>query len=266
MTKLLDELIKLVKKAGSQMLDVCGVNTDSDITEKSGTANFVTVYDVKIQTFLIEGIKALCPDAYFISEEKENDPLVLQKEFCFVIDPIDGTTNFIRDLHLSSVSVAMLSKGEATLGIVYHPYSNEIFYAEKGLGAFCNGKPIRVSDRAPSEALVAFGTSPYTKLSNFDITMPLATELLLSCADLRRLGSAALDLAYVAAGRFDMFFETVLSPWDYAAGQLLIKEAGGKISDMQGNTLTFDAPRSVIAANPQGYPFLLEKAKKYYSI
>ncbi len=261
MTAQTERLISLIREAGAIMRGVHGVS--GDITEKSGTANFVTVYDVKIQNFLIDGIKDIFPDAYFVSEEKENDEAVLSEEFCFIIDPIDGTTNFIHDLHLSAISIGMLCRGENMLGIVYNPYADELFYAEKGKGAFCNGEKISVSSRTPDEAIVAFGTSPYTKLTDGEKTMKIASELLYKCADIRRFGSAAIDLAYLAAGRFDLFFEVQLSPWDYAAGMLIIKEAGGIITDMQGNELKLDKPTPVIAGNPIAYSALLEITKEY---
>ena len=262
MKSLLNSLIETVKEAGAIIKDAHRLNT-SDVTEKEGTANFVTVYDVKVQDFLIDRISGVVPDAYFFSEEKENDPAVFQKDFCFVIDPIDGTTNFIRDLQLSCISVAMFSKGEVVIGIIYDPYRDETFYALKDGGAFLNGAPISVSDTPFDSSIVAFGTTPYTKQDNGRITAKLMYELLMNCADVRRLGSAALDLAYVAVGRFDLFFEALLFPWDFAAGQLLIKEAGGIITDMQGNELLSDKRISVIAGNKNAYPLLLEKARKY---
>lgn len=260
MNNKVSSLIALIKEAGKIMLSVNGVE---EITEKGGTANFVTEYDVKIQAFLIDGIKKIYPEAKFFSEEKENDLAVLNQEYCFIIDPIDGTTNFIHDLHLSAISVAMLKYGESVLGIIYNPYTNELFYAEKGLGAFCNGKKISVSKRTMRESVVAFGTSPYTKIQNGEKTMQMATEILFKCADLRRCGSATIDLSGIAAGRYDLFFEIQLSPWDYAAGMLLIKEAGGVITDMQGNELSFEKPMPVIAGNPVAYPKLLEIVRKY---
>ena len=255
-----DALISLIKEAGQIMTGVHGV---SKITEKGGTANFVTEYDVKVQTFLIEGIKKLYPNAEFFSEEKENDEAVLKKEFCFIIDPIDGTTNFIHDLHMSAISVAMLCFGEVVLGIIYNPYADELFYAERGKGAFLNGESISVSKRKADESLVVFGTSPYTKLTTGNKTVSIMTELLYKCADIRRCGSAAIDLTLIACGRADLFFEVQLSPWDYAAGLLLIKEAGGVITDMQGNELSFEKPTPVIAGNQNAYPDLLDVVKKY---
>ena len=184
-------------------------------------------------------------------------------EHCFIIDPIDGTTNFIHDYRHSCISLAMFSKGEAVFGAVYDPYLKEFFRAEKGKGAYLNDIPMKVSSRKMSEAVVAYGTSPYYKSTLSEKTFELTKELFGKCADIRRCGSAALDLAYTAAGRNDLFFEFLLSPWDVAAGYLLITEAGGVISDMQGSKIDFSAPCPVIAANPSIYPELLEITKKY---
>ena len=259
-TILQEQLFPLIRKAGAMMLQAH--NVDNDVTEKAGTANFVTVHDVRIQEFLMNGIKERFPDACFIAEEKENDPSVLAGAHCFIIDPIDGTTNFIHDFRHSCVSVAMFSQGEAVFGAVYNPYMDELFYAEKGKGAYLNGQPIHVSDRPMELALAAYGTTPYYKEEFTEKTFTLCKKIFLSCADLRRVGAAALDLAYVAAGRVDLFFECRISPWDAAAGYLLIKEAGGVISDMEGNPYSFDAPCPVLAANPTVYPALLEIVKQ----
>ncbi len=269
MTKTTQKLIKLVKKAGKIFGNIYGIN--SGISEKEGTANFVTEYDFKVQKFLTDEISKIFPNAVFISEENSEEHSKQQnntsdnfkEELCFVIDPIDGTSNFIHGLNLSAISVAMLRFGEPVIGIIYNPYLNELFYAEKGGGAFLNDKKkITVSERTVSEAIVAFGTAPYTKLNTGKQTMTAVTELLFKCADIRRLGSASIDLAYLAAGRFDLFFEFKLSPWDYAAGILIIKEAGGIITDMNGCELTFDAPHSVIAGTDITYPLLFETFNK----
>ena len=144
MQNLIDALSRVVKNAGKIMLGVSGVDSGEEICEKSGDANYVTVFDVKVQNYLINEIKAILPDAVFMAEEKENDPEVLQCEHCFIIDPIDGTTNFIRNYKQSSISVAMVSRGEVVLGIVYNPYLDELFYAVAGGGAFMNGEKISV--------------------------------------------------------------------------------------------------------------------------
>lgn len=248
----------LIRQAGKTMLEARNVESRENITVKPGDANFVTVYDVAIQNFLMREIQKKIPQACFIAEEKENDPSILSQEYCFLIDPIDGTTNFIYDYHHSSISVAMFSYGVPVFGAIYDPYLNELFWAERGKGAYLNGTPIHASERPLPLALVAFGSTPYQKERYGEKTFHLLKKLFLCCSDIRRCGSAALDLAYLAAGRNDIFFECCLSPWDIAAGALLITEAGGMISDMSGNPIDYTTPTPVIAANAQIYPTILK--------
>jgi len=261
-SELTQQLINIMRNAGKTMLSAHNIENDS-IYSKEGSANFVTVYDVKIQDMIIGEIKQLVPDALFIAEEKQNDPSVLMGEHCFIIDPIDGTTNFIHDYRHSCISLAMFSGGEAVFGAVYNPYQNEFFSAKKGKGAFLNDAPMKVSSRPMQDAIVAYGTSPYYKDAMGEKTFALTKELFYRCADVRRCGSAALDLAYTAAGRNDLFFEFLLSPWDIAAGYLLITEAGGVITDMQGNEIDFSKPCPVIAASKNLYGEFLDITKKY---
>ena len=244
-----ERLSEIVRNAGKIILDVNGVDSGGGICEKSGDANYVTVFDVKVQNYLMNEIQAIFPDAVFMAEEKDNDPEVLQAECCFVIDPIDGTTNFIRNYKQSSISLAMISKGEVVCGIVYNPYLDELFSASANNGAFLNGKQIHVSSRALSEAVIGYGTSPYYKEELSQSTFDNAYAVFMKCADLRRTGSAAIDLANVAAGRIEGFFEMRLSPWDIAAGYLLIKEAGGVMTDLEGEKIEFSSPSSVVAGS-----------------
>jgi myo-inositol-1(or 4)-monophosphatase len=262
MQTIIDTLIPILKNAGKIILSSdCEENYDIDV--KAGDANFVTVFDVKVQDFIINSIKMQIPDAVFIAEEKENDKESLESEHCFIIDPIDGTTNFIHKYKQSSISLAMFSHGKATIGIVYNPYLDEMFTAVAGRGAYLNGKPIKVSDRNLSDTILGFGTSPYYRNELGEKTLKLMYDIFMHCGDLRRTGSAAIDLANLAAGRIDAFFEFRLSPWDIAAGYLLITEAGGKITDMNGNDIDFSAPSSVIASNKRVYNEILEFTKKY---
>ena len=166
----------------------------------------------------------------------------------FIVDPIDGTTNFIRDYHASSISVALVVDGAAEFGVVYNPYLDEMFTARRGYGAFCNGKRLHVSSEPIENALVVFGTSPYREDLS-EKSFKLAYAYFKRAADVRRSGSAALDLCAVAAGRADLFFELSLSPWDYAAGALVVEEAGGVVSDPDGGKLVYDHPCSVVARN-----------------
>ncbi len=254
-----DTLLPIIRQAGEQMR-AAHTRSEDDISAKSGDVNFVTLYDVRIQEYLLCEIKKHYPNACFIAEEQENQASALAAELCFIIDPIDGTTNFIHDYCHSCVSVALFSFGEPIFGAVYNPYLDELFCAEKGKGAYLNGTRMQVSTRPTQTAVIAFGTAPYYKQRLQKATFELCKALFLEGGDLRRLGSAALDLAYLAAGRNDMFFELLLSPWDIAAGYLLIVEAGGMITDLNGEKIDFSAPSPVLAATPTTYPDLLRLA------
>ena len=262
MNNISEILTPLLLQAGEIMLSAQDIEAGDSVKEKMGeAANMVTQYDVAVQNFLMTEITKSIPDAYFIAEEKENDPSVLNREYCFIIDPIDGTANFVHDYKHSCISLALFSKGEAIFSAVYDPYQKELFSAVKDGGAFLNGKKIAVSERDWAHAIVAFGTSPYYKDTLGEATFKLCYELYKQCSDVRRCGSAALDIAYLAAGRNDIFFECLLSPWDIAAGYLLVKEAGGLMTDMQGKEIDFSAPSPVIAASPAIYDKLLSIAK-----
>ena len=256
-------LVPIIKDAGKIILGALNSDAEDSATEKSGDVNFVTVYDVKTQNFIMSEIKKAIPKAEFIAEEKDNDSGVLNAEYCFVIDPIDGTTNFIHNYKQSSISVAVFSHGEPIFGAIYDPYLDELFYAEKNKGAYVNGKKMTVSDRKIDKAVVSYGTSPYYKAELGDKTFGLCKDIFGVAADVRRTGSAAIDLAYLAAGRTDGFFEFRLSPWDFAAGYVLIMESGGIIADMNGDSVKFTAPSSIIAANKNVYPHILKKSQKY---
>lgn len=253
-------LIPIIKNAGEIILSA---SSDKSFDKKSGTANFVTAYDVAVQNYLMENIKKEIPNALFIAEEKDNDNSALDSECCFIIDPIDGTTNFIHDYRHSCISVAMVNGGECVLGIIYDPYQNEIFHAIKGKGAYLNGKAICVSDTPFELAVVLFGSAPYDKPGLADKTFAFTKELFLKTSDIRRSGSAALDLAYLACGRCDIFFEFMLSPWDFAAGQLLVTEAGGVITDARGQKPSLASKTPIFAATPKNHEELIKTAQKY---
>ena len=258
-------MTELMREAGNIMLSAHleENNSDGAVSEKTGSANFVTKYDVAVQEFLINGVKNAIPGAVFIAEEKENDPAMLMGEACFVIDPIDGTKNFINGYRQSCISLAMISKGEVVFAAIYDPYMDEMFTAEKGKGARLNGRPMRVSERPLELGIAAYGTSPYYKDTLTEKTFGFAKDVFLAASDIRRCGSAALDLAYLAAGRNDMFFEFILSPWDIAAGILLVTEAGGVITDICGDPISLASPSSVFAANKIIHPELIKMAEKY---
>lgn len=258
---IVERLPSLLRQAGRIMLDAHTVR--KTVTVKDGTANFVTEYDTRVQQFLKAELQKLIPTARFMAEEQENECGVVEADCCFVIDPIDGTTNFICDYHHSCISVAMLSKGIPEIGAIYDPYMDELFFAQRGKGATCNGTPIHVSDTPLSGALVAYGTAPYYREELGEATFSLLKELFFQTTDIRRCGSAALDLAYLAAGRNDVFFELLLSPWDYAAGAVLISEAGGILTQLDGSPVSFEKPQPILASNQAAYADLLAVAKPY---
>lgn len=217
------------------------------VDAKSGHANFVTEYDKQVQERLRVGLRATMPEAHFVGEEGTTQAFAPHGKF-FIVDPIDGTTNFIKDYHYSCVSVALVVDNSAEFGVIYNPYVDEMFYAQRGCGAFCNGKRLHVSEESLENAIVVFGTAPYREELN-EKTFKLAYAYFKKALDVRRSGSAALDICAVAAGRAELFFELSLSPWDHAAGGLVVEEAGGLVTDCDGNALVYDRPCSVLACN-----------------
>ena len=256
-----DEILPLLRRAGAHIpsADLTG----GGVSEKGGdTANLVTVYDRAVQEELCTALLALYPKASFLAEEQENDPAVLLSPLCFIIDPIDGTANFVHGYCRSAISLAVMECGVNVFGAVYDPYLGEMFSATVGGGARVNGKPMRVADRTPGEGLALFGTIPYQKERYGAAGFSLAERIFRTARDVRRSGSAALDLAYVAAGRCDMYFELSLSPWDIAAGILLVREAGGLVTDIHGGEPPLDSATSVVAASPACHPYLLAETQR----
>ena len=215
---------------------------------RKGPADFVTEVDFHVQEYLSGQLARLYPEIQFMGEEKDNRELDLDGAL-WILDPVDGTTNLIHQYRQSSVSLGLAVGRQVVAGIVYNPYSEELFSAKKGEGAFCNGQAMHVSAaESLAESLVEFGTSPYYH-EYADWTFDKAREIFLRCQDIRRTGSAALDIAYVAAGRSEAFYEKRLSPWDYAAGLLLVQEAGGRVTDFKGNPLDPTGPSELLATN-----------------
>lgn len=240
---MLNNLLHIILEAGEKMLGY----DQPEVYQKEGHANFVTLADIEVQAFLMEKLTKAAPEALFFAEEKENETLT--DALTFVIDPIDGTTNFMRGRKCSSISVALLKNQEPVLAAILNPYTKELFHAEKGKGAFLNGQPIHASGQEFAKALVSIGTSPYDSVLAGK-TMKAAEKFLLAAGDLRRTGSAAIDLCDVACGRSDIYWELILSPWDFAAGALIVREAGGRICSPGRGVLRFDQRTPVLAANP----------------
>lgn len=213
-----------------------------------GVADYVTDVDFAVQSFIQEKLGTLYPGIQFMGEEKDNQEIDLEAPL-WVLDPVDGTTNLIHDYRASAISLALLERREPVLGIVYHPYLKEMYWAIKGGGSFCNGERIHVSEaKTMEESLIVIGTSPYEKHLAGEL-FPIFQRIFEKSQDIRRSGSAAIDLAYVAAGRVEGFFEKNLKLWDYAAGMLLVREAGGRVLDWDGGELQAKKVSGVVAGN-----------------
>ena len=212
-----------------------------------GPADYVTQVDTNIQNFLSEKLHELAPDIQFLGEEEGLH--AMSGDTFWILDPIDGTTNLIHDYQHSTISLGLYEKGEIVMGIVYDPFREEIFHAEKGKGSFRNGEPIHVAAAETlGDTIISIGTAPYQKElahENFQKFERIFTK----CQDIRRTGSAAMDLAYAACGRTGGFFEARLQPWDFAAGMLLVEEAGGKVTRFDGSRINPTEPGEILATN-----------------
>lgn len=246
---------EIIRNAGKIMLEADRKKISFD--QKAGAANFVTEYDVKVQKYLEGEFKTIMDgDCAFLAEEEGESENPLGDGYTFVIDPIDGTTNFMLDRRNSSISVGLLKNKKPFFGAVYNPYDKRYYYAFLGKGAYCNHRPIHVSDREPSVAVVSIGSAPYYKDMVHKIGV-MTEEMLKNFADVRRVASAALEACAIACGELDGYCEPLLGPWDYAAGSLIISEAGGKTSDFEGNELGFDFSRPAVFGTPKTYDILL---------
>ena len=248
---MLQTVIDIVKGAAAVM--TAGNFT---VSYKGNPDNLVTTKDVAVEAYIKSALSAAIPDLGFVGEEEDFAADALTHAYTAVVDPIDGTMNFTRQMNLSVVSVALLRDGAPYIGVVCNPYTNELFYAERGKGAFLNGKPIHVSSRPLREACYFTAWSLYKKEYAppcFDI----AREVYADTGDIRRLGVCALELCYLAAGRGELYFEIRVFPWDFAAAGLVLAEAGGCMMDYQGQPLQYASPTSIVASNgPTARPLL----------
>lgn len=207
-------------------------NNSFKISHKEGINNLVTEADHAAESAIFEVIKSNFPDHYILSEEAGE--IVQDSEYKWIIDPIDGTINFAHGIPLCCVSIAVEHKGEIILGCVFNPTLKELFFAEKGKGATLNDKPIHVSDQTEVLRSCLVTGFPYTYINMPNGPLEIFERLIRKGVPVRRLGSAAIDLCWVAAGRFDGFYEHKLEAWDSAAGYLMVEEAGGRVTDFEG--------------------------------
>lgn len=232
---------RVIREAGRMMLRDPG-----EVHGKTGLANFVTDRDVEIQKYLIRELSFLYSGCHFYGEEDTGGNDRKLDGICFYIDPIDGTTNYIFGYCHSCVSVGMARDGEIVAGYVYNPFTDQFYEAEKGKGAKLNGKLLTKSEHGLEEGIVAFGCARYNE-GDTDALFDITKELYLRSLSVRNGGSAALDLVRVASGANVGYIELKLQPYDYAAASIIITEAGGVISQVNGDPITLDGPCSVLA-------------------
>ncbi len=225
-----------------------GYGTQFTISSKRGKHDLVTEYDKRSEQRIIEFLSLNVPGSHFLAEESGiSGPK--DGEILWIIDPLDGTTNFARHIPMFSISIAAEKNGEVISGIIYQPITHELFVAEKGKGAYLNGKPIHVSETpAIDQAILATGF-PYNLAENPFHCIDHFIDILKIGIPIRRIGSAAIDLSYTAAGRFEGFFEAELGAWDVAAGKLLVEEAGGRVTHWDGKPFQIRSRTPILATN-----------------
>lgn len=254
------QTIACTKEVGRFLAEKVHHLKDDMIAEK-GHMDFVTEIDKESEVRLVKALGEIVPEAGFIAEEgtstKKGD------RYNWIIDPIDGTTNFIHGVFPFCISIALMDDKELVLGVIYDPLHNECFYATKGGGAYLNGAPISVSGKKKIQhSLIATGF-PYTDFSLIEEYMESLRDFMTLSHGVRRLGSAAIDLAYVACGRYDAFYEYHLQPWDVAAGSLLIQEAGGSICDFKGGA-NYLFGENYVGTNGHIHEEFMEVVKKHF--
>lgn len=253
------ETVNIIRETGG-FIDHEYSGFDIRKAEAKGLNDFVSYVDKKAEEMLVERLGSILPEAGFITEEGTSSKK--GERYCWVIDPLDGTTNFLHGLRPFAISVALMDGNEIVTGVVHEVGGNETFVSWKGGGAWLNNKPVHVSN-APSlsDSLIATGF-PYYDFNRLDNFLQSLAHFCKTTHGIRRLGSAAIDLAYVACGRFEAFYEYGLHQWDIAAGILLVREAGGIVSDFSGNESNISG-NEIIAANRPIFPEFLENVSKF---
>lgn len=231
-----------------------------DQIRMKGSGDYVTEMDHRSEEAIIQTIKRSFPDHHIHAEESGADSST--SPYRWFIDPLDGTTNYVHGVAVFSVSIAAAVDGETVVGVVLDPVQKEMFWAAKGRGAYLNADPIRVSDKKTLEECFLASGFPWRSKQYIDAYLDSFREFFSRTAGVRRMGSAAIDLAYTACGRFDGFWEMKLKPWDISAGVLILREAGGVASDFLGGD-RFMETGNLVATNPFVYPKMLEVVKKH---
>ena len=258
----IETILPIIREVADKYL----TREDSQHITVKGDSNFVTEVDTNIEKAMKERLSSLYPEIQFMGEESDNENIDFSRPF-WILDPVDGTSNLIHDFQNSSMSLALAVEKQVVFGVIYHYSTKEYFYAKKAQGAYLGHASsahslnrdtsldtdpvsIHVSNTTElSRCLVSFGTSPYDKKTLGEKNCETLKQIFFLCEDIRRIGSAAIELAYVAAGRVDIYLERNLKPWDYAAAIVIIEEAGGIITDYQGQPIDISKPCDILAGN-----------------
>jgi myo-inositol-1(or 4)-monophosphatase len=245
LSSLTSDVISLTKEVG-QFIRKESLVFDQRQVEYKGLHDMVSYVDKTAEIALVKGLRILLPEAGFVTEEKTAS--IAGEQYDWIIDPLDGTTNFIHGLPTYAISIALQCDGELVLGVVYEINRDECFSAWKNGGAYLNDKQISVSKASAIENTLLATGFPYYEFGRLDAYLPVLKELMQRCHGVRRIGSAAIDLAYVACGRFDGYFEFNLNSYDVAAGIVLVREAGGQVFDFTGGNNSIER-REMLATN-----------------
>lgn len=249
--QLVNGFLDAMRLAGDVVRSQWGERKD---VRMKGRIDLVTQTDLAVEALLKEHLPRLLPGSTVLAEESHET--LTPGELTWIIDPVDGTTNYAHGLPMVAVSVALWRDGRVVLGAVHIPMLDELFWAVRGAGAYLNGEPIRVSTEAAMQASLIATGFPYSFYSEVDQVCTRLRRVLLASQGIRRMGSAAIDLAYTACGRFEGYYETGLKPWDTAAGWLMVEEAGGRVSAVDGE---FDLhEHMIVASNGRVHEALLE--------
>ena len=258
---MLNIAVKAARAAGA-IINRAALDLEVIKVGSKGPNDFVSEVDRKAEEVIIQTLLEAYPGHGILAEESGREHGARHSDYVWIIDPLDGTTNFLHGFPVYAVSIGLAFRGQVQQAVVYDPTRNDLFFASKGRGAFLNDRRLRVSKRTRiSDALIGTGF-PFRKGDNFKRYVKMFEEVMQSCAGLRRPGAAALDLCYVAAGFYDGFFETGLNPWDVAAGSLMITEAGGLIGNFTGES-DYLYQREVVAGNPKVYGQLVQILSPY---
>ena len=258
-SNLIQVMIDATRKAGRKLARDFGEVAELQVSKK-GPADFVSAADMKAEQVLVEELSRLRPGYGFLAEER-GAVEGTDKSHRWIIDPLDGTTNFLHAIPHYCISVALEREGELVAGVIHNPATNEIFWAEKGKGAFLNNeKRLRVAARKHLDESVLATGIPFLGKPGHGQFLKELHQITQRVAGVRRFGSAALDLAYVAAGRFDGFWERDLKPWDMAAGALMVLEAGGRVTTADGEPYRSEST-TILAANTDIHPLVLERLR-----